>query len=57
MIQVANISILYPRATSTEKLATLFQNPIKLLAELLKSYEKMYHFMKHYISYISQEKK
>lgn len=42
MIQVANISILYPRATSTEKLATLSQNPIKLLAELLKSYEKMY---------------
>lgn len=46
MLQAANISILHLRATSTEKFAALFQNPIKLLGELLKSYEKMSHFMK-----------
>lgn len=57
MIQVANISILYPRATSKEKLTALFQKPIKLLEELLKSYEKMSHFTKCYISYISQKRK
>jgi len=56
MVQVANISILYSRAMSTEKLTALFQKPIKLLEELLKSYEKMSHFTKCYFSYTSQKK-
>lgn len=46
MIQAANISILHLRATSAEKFVALFQNPMKPLGELLKSYEKMSHFTK-----------